>query len=146
MFRVIVVSRFGIQSHYSFSYLAVRAIVHFPFWCSEPRPHFDVQSHFSFFVWRSEPSFVSYLAFRATFSFWHSEPLFIFCLAFEAIVHFPFGIQSHIFILVFRATISFLASAFRAIITHLFWRSEPSPLLCFDVQSHHYFQYRGSEP
>nr|CAN65636.1 hypothetical protein VITISV_037276 [Vitis vinifera] len=117
----------GVQSHHHFLVSAIRAII---------TSHFDVQSH------------IPILAFRAIISrFRCSKPFSSHLrLAFGAIVitpqfdvhcHIPIlGIHSHhhIFVrcskssslrsLTFRVTFS--VSAFRAIISFQFWRSEPS--------------------
>ncbi|RVX07061.1 Gag-Pol polyprotein [Vitis vinifera] len=126
-FRVVIASQFDVQSHHHhFLVSAFRAITVFSVRRSEPSSlfSFGVQSHHHFqFGVQSHRRFS--------------------VLAFGAIVTiFQFGVQSHrrFSVLAFRA-ITIFSLAFRAIVAFRFWRSEPSSLFSFGVQSHHYFQF-----
>ena len=105
--------------------LAFRAIIHYwhsepphcSVWCSEPRLHFDIQSHCS--VWHSKSHF---------FSFGVESHIFI--SAFKAIVCLQFSIQSHYSLLTFKTTTLFLL-ALR--VASSFWHLEPLFSLVFSV-------------
>ena len=120
------ISSFGIQSHHHSQFRCSKPSSFHNFWRSEPHLQFQ----------RSEPPSFLILAFRATLSFLFSVHSRIIALAFRVVSSVQRSKSLFVFSSISR--VAFLVSAFGAIIASQFRHSEPSSLLSFGCQSHHF--------